>query len=81
MNVSKVLLRATGCPITWDRHYGDHLSHYVSPRPRIEPRLMACQASMLPTPPPGRITGHRNILCYMFWYVPMWPVFRPIKVF
>ena len=47
MNVSKVLLRATGDPMTWDGHYSDHLSNYVSPG------LMACQAIMLPTRPPG----------------------------
>ena len=31
-----------------DHHYSDHLSHYVSLRPEIEPGLTACQASMLP---------------------------------
>ena len=31
INVSKVLLRATGDAMTRDRHYSDHPSHYVSP--------------------------------------------------
>ena len=53
INVSKVLLHATGDPMTQDRHYSDHPSHYVSPRPRIETGLTACEASMLPTTPPG----------------------------
>ena len=44
-----------GDPITRDRHYSDHPSHYVSRQPRIEPGLTACEASMLPTTPPG---GH-----------------------
>ena len=42
INVSKVLLRATGDPMTQDRHYSDHPSHYVSPRTgifQIEPGL------------------------------------------
>ena len=39
--------------MTQDRHYSDHLSHYVSPRPGIEHGLTACKASMLPTTPPG----------------------------
>ena len=33
--------------------YSDHPSHYVSPRPGIEPGLTACEASMLPTTPPS----------------------------
>ena len=41
--------------MTRDRHYSDHPSHYVSPRPRIEPGLTACEASMLPTTPLGGI--------------------------
>ena len=55
INISKVLLRATEDPMTQDRHYSDHPSHYVSPRPGIEPGLTACEASMLPTTPPGEI--------------------------
>ena len=47
INVSKVLLRATGDPMTWDRHYSDH---YVSSPPGIEPR-------MLPTRTPGGYKG------------------------
>ena len=57
--------------MTWDHHYSDHLSHYVSSRPGIEPGLMACQASMLPTRPPGRIKtckkhygSKRGVCCY-----------------
>ena len=53
--VSKVLLRAIGDPMTRDCHYSDHPSHYVSPRPGIEPGLTACEASMLPTTPPEGI--------------------------
>ena len=53
INVSKVLLHATGDPMTQDHHYSDHPSHYVSPRPGIEPGLTAHEASMLPTTPPG----------------------------
>ena len=51
--VSRVLLRATEDPMTQDQHNSAHPSYYVSPRPGIEPRLTAHQASMLPTRPPG----------------------------
>ena len=44
--------RFTGDPMTWDRHYSDHPSRYISPRSVIEPGLTVCQASMLPTWPP-----------------------------
>ena len=60
INVSKVLLRAIGDPTTRDRHYSDHPSHYVSPRPGIEPGLTACEASMLPTTPPGGDMNHNK---------------------
>ena len=33
--------RATGNPVTQGRHYSDHPSHCVSPRPGIEPGLTA----------------------------------------
>ena len=41
--------------MTQERHYSDHPSYYVSRRPRIEQRLTAWQASMLPTPPGGSL--------------------------
>ena len=43
--------------MTRDRHY-DHPSHYVSPQPGIEPGLTACEASVLPTTPPGGMNQH-----------------------
>ena len=53
-------------PMTWDRHYSDHPSHYVSPRPGIEPGLTVCKASMLPTTPPGGIFLSENQLTNVF---------------
>ena len=44
-------------------HYSDHPSHYVSPRPGIEPGLLVCQVSMLPTQPPGDVKWNKLNLC------------------
>ena len=48
--------------MTQDHHYSDNPSHYVAPRPGIEPGfepgLTACEASMLPTTPPGGSIYH-----------------------
>ena len=49
INVSKVLLHATGDAMTQDHHCSDHQSHYVSPQQGIAPRLTVCRVSMLPT--------------------------------
>ena len=68
INVSKVPLRATGDPVTRDRHYSDHPCPYVSPRPGIEPGLTVCQVTMLPTQPPGDLMCLSEQTIFLPWY-------------
>ena len=63
INISMVLLCATGDPMTPDHHYSHHLSHYVSPRPVVEPGLIVCQANILATQPPGGCFVNTNEQC------------------